>query len=153
MVRKLLPLAVALLAFASCATPRLQPPQLMLARVSLTSGDMFSQLFRLRIHVHNPNDRALPVKSIEYVLFLEGDPFAEGTSTAPFVVPARGDQEFDLDVHTNFVSSLGRLTSRLASKGSDDVDYVFEGRIALGSALAPKLRFSEKGTVPLPRSK
>jgi LEA14-like dessication related protein len=143
-------IALVALVLVGCTPTRLEPPQLMLAGVSLTSGDLFSQLFRIRVHVHNPNDRALPVKGIEYTLFLEGDAFAEGTSTAPFVVPARGDQEFDMDVHTNFMSSLGRLTSRLETKGSNDVEYVFEGSVVIDATFSPKLRFSEKGTVKLP---
>jgi LEA14-like dessication related protein len=150
MPRKLIWIACVALALMSCTPTRLEPPQLMLAGVSLTTGDLFSQLFRIRVHVHNPNNRALPVKGIEYVLFLEDDRFAEGTSTAPFVVPARGDQEFDMDVRTNFLSSIGRLSARLDSKGTNDVDYVFEGRVVVDAAFSPKLHFSEKGTVHLP---
>ncbi len=79
----------------------------------MVSADVFSQQFRIRLHVQNPNDRALPVKGIEYELFLQGDSFAEGTSAAPFVVPALGEIEFDLTVSTNFVASVGRLLSKM----------------------------------------
>ncbi len=57
-----------------------------------------------RVNVENPNDRELPIKGIDYKLFLEGDSFAEGVSNKPFTVPAQGDTDFDMTVRTNFVS-------------------------------------------------
>jgi LEA14-like dessication related protein len=139
--------AIALGAGCSMFAPKLETPRLTIVRVSMTSGDMFNQNFLVRMNVQNPNDRELPVKAIDYKLFLEGDNFAEGMATKPFVVPALGETEFDLTVRTNFVSGLGRLLSRL--NGRDQVSYVFEGKVTADVGMVRKIPFQESGTVQL----
>jgi LEA14-like dessication related protein len=130
---------------------KLQPPRLTLVAANMMSADVFSQQFRVRLHVANPNARELPVKSIEYQLFLEGDSFAEGTSAASFVVPANGEKEFDLIVHTNFVSSVGRLMARLNGTNKTSLDYTISGTVVADMTFSPKLKFAESGTVDLGR--
>src|SRR6188768_3971088 len=104
-------LGVLVLCLAACNAlgPKIEVPQVTLVRVAMTSADIFNQQFMVRMHVENPNDRELPVRGIDYKLFLEGDSFAEGVSDKPFVVPALGETEFDMIVRTNFVSGIGRL--------------------------------------------
>jgi LEA14-like dessication related protein len=138
-----------IVALASCSSfgPRVEAPRLTLMNVAMTSADMFSQQFVMRMHVQNPNDRALAVKGIDYQLFLAGDGFAEGVSNVPFVVPALGEAEFDLPVRTNFISSLGRLLSRL--NGRDRVEYVIEGKVHLQSGIIRNIPFRESGEVEL----
>jgi LEA14-like dessication related protein len=99
------------------------------------------------MHVENPNDRELPIRGIDYKLFLEGDSFAEGLSNKPFVVPAKGETEFDMIVRTNFVSGVARLMSRL--NGRQQVQYVFEGKVLTQISMAKKIPFQESGTVSL----
>jgi LEA14-like dessication related protein len=99
------------------------------------------------LNVQNPNDRELPITGIDYKLFLEGDSFAEGLSNRPFTVPANGDTDFDMIVRTNFVSSAGRLVSRL--NGRDQVQYVVEGKVLTEISGLKKIPFQESGTVSL----
>src|SRR5690606_39894699 len=122
-------------------------PRLAIVSIAMTSGDIFSQQFLVRLNVQNPNDRDLPVRGIDYKLFLEGDSFAEGVSNQPFVVPAMGETEFDMTVRTNFVSSIGRLLTRL--QGKQKVDYVIEGKILTDIGLLKKIPFRESGSVEL----
>jgi LEA14-like dessication related protein len=113
----------------------------------MTSADIFNQQFLVRLHVQNPNDRELAVKGIDYELFLEGDSFAEGISNKAFVIPALGETEFELPVRTNFVSSLGRLVSRL--QGRKQVQYVIEGKVLTDIGMFSKIPFRESGSVDL----
>lgn len=138
-----------LFALGACSTfaPKLESPRLTVMSVAMTSGDMFNQNFLVHLNVQNPNDRELPIKGIDYKLFLQGDSFAEGVTTAPFVVPAQGENQFDITVRTNFVSSLGRLLSRLNGKKS--VEYVIEGQVLLSSGLLRKIPFRQSGAVDL----
>src|SRR5215208_7715598 len=129
------------LAACSAFGPKIEVPQLTLVRVGMMSADIFNQQFLLRVHVENPNDRELPIKRIDYELFLEGDSFAEGQSTKAFVVPAMGETEFDMTVRTNFVSGIGRLMSRL--NGRDQVQYVIEGKLLTDLGMAKKIPFQE----------
>lgn len=143
----LLCVLLALLAGCSALAPKLERPRLTLVGVSMMSSDIFNQQFRVRLHVQNPNDRELPITGIDYKLFLEGDSFAEGLTEAPFVVPAQGENEFDMVVRTNFVSGLGRLVSRL--NGRTQVQYTFEGKVLTDIGMLKKISFSETGTVQL----
>lgn len=142
-------LLVLLVALSGCSAlaPKLETPRLMLVSAAMTSGDIFSQTFRVRMNVQNPNDRELPVRGIDYKLYLAGDSFAEGVSDRPFVVPALGETEFDLTVRTNFVSSIGRLLSRL--NGKNKVEYVIEGQVLTDIGLLKKIPFRESGVVDL----
>src|SRR5688572_14888244 len=131
----------------SALRPDLQVPRLTLVSVAMTSADIFNQQFLVRVHVENPNDRELPIKGIDYKLFLEGDSFAEGISSRPFVVPALGETEFDMTVRTNFVSGMARLLSRL--NGRDQMQYTLEGKVLTELGLLNKLPFQASGTINL----
>ena len=142
-------IVVALMTVAACSAfgPKLEVPRLSLVSVAMTSADIFNQQFVVRVHVQNPNDRELPVTGIDYELFLEGDAFAEGVSNQPFTVPALGETEFDMTIRTNFVSSLGRLVSRL--NGREQVSYAVEGKVFADVGMVKKIPFRESGTVNL----
>lgn len=135
------------LAGCSAFAPKLDAPRLTLVSVGMMSADIFNQQFRVRMHVQNPNDRDIPVNGLDYELFLEGDSFAEGVSNQKFVIPALGETEFDLTVRTNFVSSIGRLVSRL--NGRSQVNYVIEGKVLTDIGMWKKVPFRESGSVDL----
>ncbi len=138
-----------MLCACSAFVPKLQSPTLSLVTVKMMSGDVFSQKFRVRIKVENPNDRALPIKSIQYELFMQGDSFAKGESAAPFVVPSKGEMEFDLTMETNFISSFGRLLSKFDGTSNTQVQYDLLGAISLDKTFAPKIPFSQTGMIDL----
>jgi LEA14-like dessication related protein len=145
-----LALAFALLvSVSSCSTlrPELKAPRLALVSVAMTSADIFNQQFLVRVNVENPNDRDLPITGLDYKLFLEGDSFAQGMLNRPFTVPANGATDFDMTVHTNFVSGVGRLLTRL--NGRTQVNYVVEGKLLTDIRFLKKIPFQETGTVNL----
>ena len=145
----LLALLAVLMGLTACSTlgPKIEAPRLTLLNVAMTSADMFNQQFIVRMHVQNPNDRELAVKAIDYHVFLGGDDFAEGLSNQPFVIPALGETEFDLPIRTNFVSSLGRLLSRI--NGQNKVGYLVEGKVMLASGMIRTVPFRQSGEVDL----
>lgn len=134
---------------SGCISTKLEAPKLSIVNVGMVSADIFSQQFRIRLHVQNPNDRELPIKAIEYELFLQGDSFAEGISDRPFVVPALGEAEFDTVVSTNFMSSVARLLSKLDSNAGGKVQYTFVGKVHLSKGMLRKIPFSDQGMVDL----
>ena len=91
------------------------------------------------MHVQNPNNMELPVKGIDYTLLLMGDLFAEGKTNEPFVLPALGEAEFDMTVTTNFVSSLGRLISRVGGGKLEDIDYELAGTLFVDKGMVRKI--------------
>jgi LEA14-like dessication related protein len=150
---RLTAVTAALLAITACTgLGDLQTPQLDVLGVQMLSTDMFAQRFTVRMHVKNPNDLELPVKGIEYKLLLMGDQFAEGTTTESFVLPALGEAEFDMTVTTNFVSSLGRLISRMGGGKLEDVEYELAGTLMVDKGFMRKIPFNKRGTVDFTRA-
>jgi LEA14-like dessication related protein len=139
---------------AGCSTlgKNLQTPELSLIGIQMLSTDMFAQKFKVRVLVKNPNDLELPVTGIDYQIFLMGDSFAEGVSNDRFLLPARGEAEFDMVITTNFVSSFGRLLSRVGGAKLDDLNYEITGKVLVDKGMIRKIPFSHSGTVDISRA-
>jgi LEA14-like dessication related protein len=152
-LRLLLAAALATL-LASCSTlgSKLEAPHMEVVGVQMLSTDMFSQRFKLRMLVKNPNDLELPVRGLEYTIIMMGDSFAEGESAESFVLPALGEAEFDMLVTTNFVSSFARLLSRAGGGKLEDIDYEIAGKVYVDKGMLRKIPFSHRGTVDFSRA-
>jgi len=147
-VRVLLVAACTVL-LAACSTmgSNLVAPQVEVVGVQMMSTDMFAQRFKVRVKVINPNDLELPVRGLEYTILLMGDSFAEGMSNDQFLLPALGEAEFDMLVTTNFVSSFGRLLSRVSGGKLEDIDYEIVGKVLVDKGMVRKIPFNHRGTV------
>ena len=139
---------------AACTTlgPDLRAPQLEVLAVQMLSTDMFAQRFKVRVKVQNPNDLELPVRGLEYTILMMGDSFAEGMSDQAFVLPALGEAEFDMLVTTNFVSSFGRLLSRVQGGKLENIDYEITGKVMVDKGMVRKIPFNHRGTVDFSRA-
>ena len=145
-------LVAGLLGGCSALAPKIESPQLSLLGIQMLSTDMFAQRFRVRVKVENPNDLELPVRGLDYKIILMGDSFADGSSTDRFVVPAKGEAEFDMVVTTNFVSSLGRLISRVGGGKLENLDYEIAGEVLLDKGMIKKIPFNHQGQVDIARA-
>jgi LEA14-like dessication related protein len=137
----------ALVAACSTLPSNLVAPDVEVAGVQMLSTDMFAQRFKLRMKVVNPNDLELPVTGLEYTVIMMGDRFAEGVSNEAFLLPAKGEAEFDMMVTTNFVSSFGRLLSRAGGGKLEDIDYEIAGKVFVDKGMLRKIPFNHRGTV------
>jgi LEA14-like dessication related protein len=147
-VRMLFVVACAvLLAACSSLGSKLEAPSLELVGVQMLSTDMFAQRFKVRVKVTNPNDLELPVKGLEYTILMMGDSFAEGMANESFLLPAMGEAEFDMLVTTNFVSSFGRLLSRVQGGKLENIDYEITGKIMVEKGMVRKIPINHRGTV------
>src|SRR5690606_39475112 len=108
-------IAAVLLVLAGCAAfaPKLEAPRLALVSASMTSGDIFSQNFLVRMHFQNPNDRELPIRGIDYLLVSEGDSFAEVVTPNAFGVHANSLTECHNTKRTFCVYIIWRFRTRL----------------------------------------
>jgi len=143
---------LALLGACSTLPSKLESPQVTLMGIQMMSSDVFAQKFRVRVKVNNPNDLELPVKGLEYQILLMGDSFAEGNSADRFVLPANGEAEFDMVITTNFVSSLGRLISRVGGGKLENLDYEIAGDVLLEKGMVRKIPFAHRGQVDIARA-
>lgn len=139
---------VALLGSGCALAPKFTTPTLTIVGVKVEGSDLLAQHLKVRLHVHNPNDRALPVKGIEYTLEVDGQPFATGESAASFVVPALGQAEFDMSVTTNVAGTLMRLLTR-PPESLASVPYRLAGKISLSEGWLQSIPFEQHGTFRL----
>ena len=139
-------LAAALLG-AGCATTQLQPPQLTVMSMQVQTADLFSQRMLVHMRVVNPNARELPVKSINYRIEVGGADLAQGLADKPFVVPAMGEAEFDVQVTANLANALTQILGRKGSR--DTLDYRLVGSVSLSSGFLRRIPFDERGSVKL----
>jgi LEA14-like dessication related protein len=112
----------------ACASmlPKLEPPVLSVTGVDIVGGTLQQQQLHLRLHVVNPNARAIAVRGIDCNLELEGQPFATGATDAAFTLPAAGETDFGLNVTANLNTALLALLSGLGHKS---VDYHLYGEV------------------------
>jgi len=141
--------AAALLLDACALSSKFIAPRLSVVDVQIEHGDLWEQRLKVRMRVQNPNDRRLPVKGLEYTLEVEGEPFASGASAASFVVPARGEAEFDMNVTTNLAGTLLKFLGRGSDAPGQSVAYRLTGRIALSEGLMRSIPIEERGTFRL----
>ncbi len=143
-----LSLFVTLLLVAGCSAlvPKLEAPHLSIVNIEILKSDLLQQQLRVRMRVQNPNDRALPIRSITYSIEVGGEEFAHGDSDRNFIVPALGETEFDVNVTANAAS----LLLRLAGGGRNrELNYRLVGKVSLSSGLLRTIPFEQKGVMPL----
>jgi LEA14-like dessication related protein len=130
---RLLLATFAMLLLDACATePQIEPPKVSITGVQVVSGEVWAQHLKVRLHVHNPNDRDLPVKGLEYTIEIAGQEFASGSSADSFVVPPHGDAELESNVTANVAGALLKLLTHVPSTL---VVYRLSGKVSLGEGL------------------
>jgi LEA14-like dessication related protein len=131
----------------ACAlAPKLEAPKLSIVDVQVVSAELWMQHLKVRLHVHNPNDRELPVKGLEYTIQIAGEQFASGESAASFVVPPLGDAEFATNVTTNLAGAVMKLLARGPNAVSEGIPYRLSGKVWLSSGLWRSIPFDKGGT-------
>jgi LEA14-like dessication related protein len=145
--------AASILLGAACAlsacslVPKYETPRLSVVSLDVERADMFEQQLKVRMHVQNPNERALPVKSLSYTLELGGQEFARGASHESFTVPAHGEADFDMSVTANMAPTLLRLLPRVGSL--EKLDYRLVGKVTLSSGMLRSIPFDQSGSLKL----
>jgi LEA14-like dessication related protein len=138
--------ALATLTCGCALAPKLEAPKISIVGVQVVSGEVWEQHLRVRMHAHNPNDRALPVKSLAYTIEIAGEEFASGESAESFVVPPGGDAEFDTNVTTNLVGAVLKMLGRGPDGHAEGVPYRLSGKVRLSEGLWRSIPFDEHGT-------
>ncbi|MGN6453563.1 MAG: LEA type 2 family protein [Steroidobacteraceae bacterium] len=147
---RILTLAACTMLLAACSTMRLQAPDVMPTSVELVDAQITGQRFKVGMHVQNPNDRALPIKSVSCALEIEGVEVGHGESSAPFNVPAHGESDFDMVVTTNLAMSVPNLAMKLFRGSGDLPSYRLSGTVNPDITLVPPIPFWKSGQIALP---
>jgi LEA14-like dessication related protein len=146
---RLLRLSVPCMLLSGCSVMHVQAPDINPTSVELVDAQITEQRFKVGLHVLNPNDRALPIKSVSCALQIEGVEVGHGESTAPFNVPAHGESDFDMVVTTNLGMSIPNLAMRLF-RGGELPSYRVSGTVNPDITLLPPIPFSKSGQLAIP---
>src|ERR1700734_3291608 len=101
------------LAACSLVAPKFERPTLAVVGIEMVNGNLLQQNFRVKFNIQNPNDRALPVSGLHASLSVGGEHIAQGQNDRAFVVPAKGDMEFDMMITANMALALLKLTNKM----------------------------------------
>ncbi len=135
------------LPLAGCALwSHWQTPTLSVVNIRMGHSDLWQQHLQVRMSVYNPNDRELPIQGLDYTLEVNGEECAHGESGASFVVPARGDAEFDMNVTANAAAALLRMFTH---GNAAPVQYRIYGKVQLSAGLLRSVPFDQHGELPL----
>jgi LEA14-like dessication related protein len=148
-VLRLLTLSASAMLLCACAIMQLKAPDITPTAVELVDAQITEQRFKVGLHVQNPNDRALPIKSVSCALQVEGVEVGHGESDSPFNVPAHGESDFDMIVTTNLGMSVPNLAMRLF-RGGQLPSYRLSGTVNPDITLLPPIPFSKSGQLTLP---
>ena len=139
-----------LTALGACAAlaPRFEHPHLYLLGVEVKDATLGEQHLRVRMRVQNPNDRALPVRGIDYTLTIGNEEFGTGASASAFTVPPRGEAEFEMLMTTNLAVTLWKVLPRLRDS-SQPLEYRLTGKVRTDLAFLGSIPFDERGSFPV----
>jgi len=138
---------IGVLLLGGCVLPKFEAPKLSVVALKMAGGDIFSQRLQVRMRVFNPNNRELPIAGITYRLEVSNTELGNGSTTAPFTVPAMGEAEFDMQITANLAGALAKILSRRNS--SQALDYRLVGDVSLSSGILRRIPFDERGSVKL----
>jgi len=132
----------------SLLAPSFEHPTLSVVGVEVEQASLAEQRFRVRIRVHNPNDRALPVRGLSFRIELGGEEFGSGASANAFSVPPFGEAEFDTVVTTNLATTLFKIVPRLRDS-AQPLDYRLVGKVETDLMFLGSIPFDQRGSLPI----
>ena len=147
MAMRFLPVFAMLL--SACSLMQLKAPDITPTSVEVVDVQLTQQRFKVELHVQNPNDRSLPIKSAHCKLQIQGVEVGQGETTEPFDVPAHGESDIDMIVTTNLATSVPNLVMRLFSSGELPT-YRISGSVNPDITLLPPIPFWKSGQLTLP---
>ena len=141
------PLLAALLLPACASMPSHDPLEVSVAGIESMPGEGMELRLLVKLRVQNPNNVELAVRGITYTLELGGEELGRGLSGSSFVVPARGEAEFDMLVTANLAGTLLKIVERARRDGGlpDELEYHLRGQVKLDRGAVRTVPFDEQG--------
>lgn len=138
-----------LFVLGGCAAlaPKIDPPHVSLSDLKLKDVGLFEQRFTLTLRIQNPNDFALPIKGMDYEVFLNDQKFARGVSNDAVTVPALGEALASVDVVSN-AGSLWQQAQTLMNGKQTALRYRLSGGLRVVNR-AVKIPFDYQGEFKL----
>jgi len=141
-------IACSLLGACSLAGPKFSRPNVSVVSIDMRGGNLLQQNFAVKLNIQNPNSRTLPVNGVHVELNVGGEQIASGVSDRAFVVPAAGEQEFDMTIKANVALALLKFASKM-DQHADTIDYELTGAASIDLPFLRDLPFHQSGSFPL----
>jgi len=136
--------ASVLLAACASLNPKVESPDVTLESVRVVRIVDNRAEVTVVLRLYNPNDMALPVKSLDYDVTLDGRPAMNGHTTRVEPLPAHGEGKVDIAGRVD----VGAVATSLMALGSQiPVAYTLKGTLAM-EGWAP-ITFSKSGKIPV----
>jgi LEA14-like dessication related protein len=133
---------------ACAALPtRLDPPRVTVVDLRLVTAGVFSQTYRVRLNVQNPNSADLPIQGIAYELRFNGQPFATGVSGQNVTVPRYGTEVLEVEAIGTLADVL-RQVNQLERERLGTFRYSLRGHVELRNG-GTRLPFEQNGEISL----
>lgn len=146
---RVLPVALSLgLAACSLFAPKFNRPNVSVVSIEMRGGNLLQQNFAVKLHIQNPNDRALPVRGLHVELNVGGEQLATGVSDRAFVVPAFGESDFDMTIKANLALAVLKLANT-RDQHSDSIGYDVTGAASIDLPFLRDLPFHQTGSFSL----
>ncbi len=138
------------LALSACSLlrPQFEQPTVSVVGIELRSGNLLQQTFAVKLHVQNPNDQALPVRNLRFTLSVDGDAVADGRSDRAFVVPGRGELDFDMNITANLAVVILKMAGKRQAH-ADSIAYEVTGAASVDLPFMSNIPFHQSGILPL----
>lgn len=119
-------------------------PKVNLENFQLIKLGLSEQVYRLRLHIKNPNSFPLPIQNLKYQLFINDQSFATGLSEKAVIIPALGDGYLETDVSSNLADVIEGW-GQWFSLAKQSLDYKITGSIGVTSFAIPfPFQYSDK---------
>lgn len=150
MITRYLPVPLVLFALVllgACATlsPYKESPRVSLVSIQPQKMGVLEQRFGLQLRILNPNDTAIPVEGLSYVVEINNREFAYGASRQAVDIPAFGEALLDVEVVSNLLNVVQQLQALNAETGSS-LRYRLSGKIGLANSVT-SLPFDYSGVL------
>jgi LEA14-like dessication related protein len=133
-------------AVAACSTlgkAAFRQPVVSLQDVKVTGVGLSGGSLDVVLSVQNPNDFRLDATQMHYAVLVDTVPFANGTTSQPFMVDAKRSQQIHIPINFSY-SGVGQAGRQLMNTGS--VNYTVRGDVTVGSPIGNfTVPFSQTG--------
>jgi len=126
----------------------LQEPKIQLVSIAPQQISFSGIKLLCRLLIENPNDVSIPIKGGQFDLEVEGTQIAHGALVDGFTIAAQGSELVDVVVDVDSGRSIA-LAIRLFNANEQELDYALTGHVDVSIAVLGRVRFNEKGSVPL----
>lgn len=145
--RMSLMLVMLTLLLGACASMRWHKPQVSLADVRVTGGNLLESRLVLTLRVHNENDRDITLDGLSFDLLAGDFIIARGLRKEPVVLARMADTLVDINATARTLDLIKRLPALVQSDGR--VNYLVRGEALIRDY--GRVPFEHRDSVAMPR--